>query len=158
GLNLMTHYTWSHSVDDNPALNGGKPGSSPFPTLESNWRLDRGNSDIDLRQRWVLLTNYELPLGKGLSGLTGFLAKGWQLNAIATVQSGLDFTISNAAPRANTGGGDRPNQIGTASLPVSQRSITHWFNTAAFVVQPLYQLGAVGRNTMVAPSQRNLDF
>lgn len=90
--------------------------------------------------------------------MRGLLSKGWQFNAIDTDQSGLDFTVSNAASIANTGGGDRPDQIASASLPPSQRIVTHWFNTAAFVTQPPYTLGYVGRNTLFAPGLTNLDF
>lgn len=158
GLNLITHYTWSHNIDDNPALNGGKPGSGPFPQLVNNWRLERGNSDVDLRHRWVFMANYELPFAKGASGMMRAVAHGWQMNAIAVLQSGLPFTVSNAAPRANTGGGDRPNQIASGELPASERSVTRWFNTSAFVPQPLYQIGNTGRNTLFAAGQKNLDF
>ena len=89
------------------------PGQAgPFPVLSSNRRLDRGNSDIDLRHRWAMMVSYEMPFGNSLHGIAGVLAKGWQLNAIVAVQTGQTFTIQNSSSRANTGSGDRPNLVG----------------------------------------------
>ncbi len=158
GLNFLSNYTWSHLIDDYPVIGGGKLGQGPFPQLVNNRRLERGNSDIDIRQRWTLMVNYELPFGKHLSGAAGVFAKGWQVNAIAVLQSGPPFTVQNGAPRANTGGGDRPNQIAVAALSSSERSVARWFNTSAFVAQPLFQIGNEGRNTLYAPGLRTLDF
>ncbi len=158
GFNLLMNYTYARLIDDNPAVAGGKPSAGPYPQLANNWRLERGNSDIDVRHRWVLMANYELPFGKQLTGLAGIFGKGWQLNAIAVLQSGLTFTVSNASPRANTGGGDRPNRIGKGTLPKGQRSVHRWFDTTAFVPQPLFQIGNAGRNILYGPAQKNLDL
>jgi hypothetical protein len=53
GFNLITNYTFGHLIDDALCRGGCKMGSEagPFPLLSANRRLDRGNSDIDLRQR-----------------------------------------------------------------------------------------------------------
>lgn len=158
GLNLSSNYTYARNISDTTAVAGGKPGAGPFPQLVNNYRLERGNSDIDVRHRWVLMTNYELPFGKRLAGLAGALSKGWQLNAIAVLQSGLTFTVFNASPRANTGGGDRPNRIGAGILPKAQRSVHRWFDTTAFVAQPLFEIGNAGRNILYGPGQKTLDF
>jgi Carboxypeptidase regulatory-like domain/TonB dependent receptor len=156
GLNLLSNYTYAHLIDDNPIRGGGKPGSGPFPQLVTNLRLERGNSDIDLRHRFVFIADYALPFAKSLSGVGGLLAKGWQVNAIATIQSGVTFTVQNGSPRANTGGGDRPNLVGDPNS--GPHTVTQWFNTAAFAPQPANQIGNVGRNTMFGPPLRNLDF
>ena len=86
--------------------------AGPFPLLSANRRLDRGNSDIDLRQRWALMASYQPPFGNGRTGLQGVLMKGWQVNAIAALQTGQTFTIQNSSARDNTGSGDRPNVVG----------------------------------------------
>jgi hypothetical protein len=157
GLNLSSNYTWGHLIDDFP--NGsGKVGNGPFPQLVNNRRLERGNSDIDIRHRFVLMANYELPFGKGLKGAAGLLAKNWQMNAIGILQSGPTFTVQNASNISNTGGGDRPNQLRNANLPSDQRSLNNWFDTSAFVVQPLYTIGNAGRNTVFGPGRESLDF
>jgi hypothetical protein len=158
GWNLITNYTYAHLIDDHQCRGGCKMGSEagPFPVMSSNRRLDRGNSDIDLRHRWSMMVSYSPAFGANLRGIAGVLARGWQFNAIAVMQSGQTFTIQNSSARANTGGGDRPDLVGDP-YAVSQ-SPTQWFNTAAFAAQPLYTLGTVGRNTMYGPPMKNLDF
>ena len=158
GFNLIANYTWGHVVDDYQCRGGCKSGSTagPFPVLSSNRRLDRGNSDIDLRQRFAMMVSYEIPYGKASHGVTGLLAKGWQVNGIVAVQTGQTFSIQNSSSRANTGSGDRPNLIGDPySTPQTPNS---WFNTAAFAPQALYTLGNLGRNTMFGPPMKNVDF
>jgi hypothetical protein len=156
GFNLVSNFTWGHVIDDHQCRGGCANNVGPFPVLSSNRRLDRGNSDIDLRLRWAMLASYEPPLAKNRSGLQGALLKGWQLNAIAAIQSGQTFSISNASARANTGSGDRPNLVGDPwSTP---QTPNQWFNPAAFAAQTLYTLGNLGRNTMYGPPTKNLDL
>jgi len=158
GWNLISNYTYGHLIDDAPCRGGCKMGSEagPFPVMSSNRRLDRGNSDIDLRHRWSMMVSYAPTLGARLNGVAGVLARGWQFNAIAVMQSGQTFTIQNSSARANTGGGDRPNLVGDP-YALSQTP-NQWFNIAAFAAQPLYTLGSVGRNTMYGPPTKDLDF
>jgi len=84
------------------------------------------------------------------------------------LQSGFPFTINYKGDPINIGGGSggiltRPNYVlDSNGQPVNpnyspaQRSTSAWFNTAAFV-QPVYQFGAVGRNTMLGGGMANLD-
>ena len=61
--------------------------------------------------------------------------------------------------RSNTGGGqDRPNDTGAdPNLPGDQRTIARWFNTDAYVVQPLGTWGNTRRNTVIGPGILNVD-
>ena len=158
GWNLISNYTYGHLIDDSPCRGGCKMGSEagPFPVMSSNRRLDRGNSDIDLRHRWSMMVSYAPTIGASLHGVAGVLARGWQFNAIAVMQSGQTFTVANSSSHANTGGGDRPNLVGDPyAVP---QTPAQWFNVAAFAAQPLYTLGNVGRNTMYGPPMKDLDF
>jgi hypothetical protein len=105
----------------------------------------------------VLSFNYEMPFARGATGVTAILAKGWQVNVISVMQSGTPFTVTNSSARANTGGGDRPNQIGDSELPEDERNVTRWFNTAAFEAQPLNTLGNVGLNSLYGPGLATWD-
>jgi len=51
---------------------------------------------------------------------------------------------------------NRPNVVGDPFA--GTRTLTADFNTAAFAPNGQYQYGSVGRNTMSARSQKNLDF
>lgn len=158
GFNLVTNYTYAHDIDDAPCRGGCKSGSTagPFPLISTDIRLDRGNSDIDIRQRWNLMISYAPSMGSKMKGVAGVLVTGWQLNSVAVVQTGQTFTIQNSSARDNTGSGDRPNVIGNPySTPQTPNA---WFNTAAFVSQPLYTLGDVGRNTMYGPPLKDVDI
>jgi hypothetical protein len=158
GFTLMSNYTWAHAIDDTQTTAGGKPGNGPYPQLVNNRTLERASSDIDVRQRWVLMTAYELPFARNATGFAAQLVKGWQVNAVAVAQTGLTYSIANAASRANTGGGDRPHRIADGTLPEDQRSVNRWFDTSAFVPQPFFEIGNAGRNILYGPPQRQLDF
>ena len=145
GLTFNTNYTLAHNT----------------ATAATPWdvnTIERFDWDNDVRHRWVVTMNYELPFGKSLTGAAGRLFAGWQLNAVGFWQSGLPFDVTNAAARANTGGNDRPNLVGDPNLPGSQRTLLKWFNTAAFEAQPQFTTGNTPRNVLHGPSQRRLDL
>ncbi len=145
GFSLVSNYTWAHSIDDQVAMVNDRS-------------IERANSFLDLRHRFTLTSNYDLPFGKNGTGLGNALIRGWRLNGIVVLTTGIPFTIGNSAARANTGTGDRPNLIGDPNLSGDQRTVSRWFNTAAFAAQPLYTFGNVGRNTMHAPGRAQLDM
>jgi len=147
---------WPHNIDDNGAQAGGQVSGGPYPQLVNNRRLERGNSDVDIRHRWVAQWNYNLPFGKSLTGFPGIVGKGWAVNGILVMQTALPFSVSNSSPRANTGGGDRPNRIGVGTLP--NPTVDRFIDASAFELQPLYQVGNAGRGILYGPSQRGLDF
>jgi hypothetical protein len=85
GWNILSAYTYSHSIDNDSGDAGGTPNLNP-----ANFQLDKGPSAFDVRHRWVTSVLYELPVGKGkhfmssASTLTNLLVGGWQLNLITT--------------------------------------------------------------------------
>jgi hypothetical protein len=74
------------------------------------------------------------------------------------MRSGIPFTVTTSGGITNAGGADRPNRIGEGTLPSSQRTIDHWFDTTAFVVQPQFTYGNAGRNILFGPGLKNLDL
>ncbi len=114
--------------------------------------------NFDVRHRWVLTTNYQLPWGNSLTGVAhGFLAA-WQVNATLYLQSGVAYAITNAASRTNTGGTDRPILNGDPNLPSSERTVQRWFDTSKFSAAPQFQAGNLGLSTLHGPAQRRMDF
>jgi hypothetical protein len=79
--------------------------------------------------------NYALPVGRGkewlagASGLTNRVSGGWQIATVTTLKSGLPFTPTIGADRANTGaGGERPNVNGVPFVP---KNLSCWFFVSA---------------------------
>ena len=91
-------------------------------------------------------------------GFADFFLGGWQIAGLASVRSGIPFTVLTSGGITNAGGADRPNRIGSGNLPSGQQTIDHWFDLAAFTVQPQYTYGNSGRNILFGPGLKNLDL
>lgn len=161
GLTAGGSYTWSHHLDDTTTV-GSQLGVATNSATKSDGygaipsifnTLERGNSDLDIRDRVTARINYVLPFGEELHGIRAVFAKGWQSNLLYAWGSGLPFTVVNSSSvsNTNTAGFDRPNQISN-SLKVSNPSISKYFNTAAFQVQ---QAGTLGEPLGYAASLTN---
>jgi hypothetical protein len=91
----------------------------------------------------------------------------WQLQAVATLQSGRPFTVSvhpdidaSNTGRSNLGFGynDRPNVTGDPSLSESDRTETRWFDTSKFSMPAFGTFGNAGRNTLGGPGYQNISL
>jgi hypothetical protein len=151
GLGFLASYTYSHALDEST----GSPGSVVNPY---NLRADYGNSDLNVPNRFVASTTYQLPF-QG-SGWVGTLERGWQVNGILQFFDGLPFSATSSSgvgdgltPRAQLLSG-----FGNGSLPPGQRRIAKWFNTAAFTSPSTGQWGNSGRNILQGPGTKDVDF
>ena len=90
--------------------------------------------------------------------LDRFVLGGWQVNGIFVGQSGLPFTVTISGTATNTGASaSRANVIpGVAQYPAN-KTVTQWFNPAAFTSPTAYNWGDVGRNTLRGPREVNVD-
>ena len=118
--------------------------------------VEYGNSELDVRDRFAMMLNYHLPFGEHLHGPEAVVAKGWQFNAIDVWETGQPFTISNSSSRTNTGVGTRSPEPASCAAR-RNKSISNWFDTTAFVAQPLGTLGTTRRNSVYGPSFRHFD-
>jgi hypothetical protein len=145
GFSINSNYTLAHNV---------WTGSAPWNAAV----IERYDADNDVRHRLGLLVNYELPWGRTMTGAAKHFVAGWQVNAIAGWQTGVPFNITNAAARANTGGADRPNLVGTPDL--EEPTINRYFDITAFQAQPVNTIGdqLVPRNLLHGPLQKRLDM
>ncbi|MEO5742525.1 MAG: TonB-dependent receptor, partial [Vicinamibacterales bacterium] len=155
-------YTWSHhrvtAPDSQYPFTSIPAGANPFPAMLNNIKFETADAGQDIRHRLTFGMNYELAVARDATGVAGFLAKGWQVNAIAVMQSGTPFNITNGTARSNTGSGDRPNQIKSPELTPDERTLTRWFDTSAFEPQPLFTLGNTPLNSMHGPGFGSLDL
>jgi len=122
-------------------------------------------SVFDMRNRFVTSLRYELPFGKGkrflnAGGNANQVLGGWNISSILTIQpNGFPLTVMDGDV-SNVGAGfDRPNATGTlTALSRRSRNVFQWFNTGAYVQQPDFTFGNVGRNTVVGPGIVQWDF
>ena len=125
GFQFLGTYTFSRQIERVQFLNDSDPG--PSKAIGFLWAPHR-----------ITLTGvYELPFGAGKPflkhhGLVDKLVGGWQLSAIQTFQSGSALLLPDVL---YTGVDPR--------LPPDQRSVTKWFNTAAFTTMPSFTLRTV---------------
>ena len=129
GLQFNASYTWSKSIDYN-SINA----PPTLITVQNSYdiRNDRGLSDFDARHRLVVSGIYELPF-KGNQ-----IKEGWQLAAIAQVQSGNPVNIITTNSTVNGVANTlRPDVAGPVEIP---GRVDRWFDTSAFTVgAPLWK-------------------
>jgi hypothetical protein len=155
GLSMLASYTWSHDLDVTTDSNGGGAPMNPY-----NWHADYGNSNWDVRHRFVASFNYDLPFFRSASN--GFVREalgGWQTNGIVTLQTGFPFNVTVSGDPANTGrSNERPNLLGTPSDNCGNGHLTGCINSAAFAPPVPYTYGDAGRNLLYGPGLDNVDF
>jgi Carboxypeptidase regulatory-like domain/TonB dependent receptor len=155
GLQFLASYTWSHTLDVSiDSNNGGQP-MNPY-----NWRLDYGNSNWDIRHRFVTHYLYELPFFRGSKGIFHAALGEWQLSGITTLQSGLPFNVTISTDTANTSarGLYRPNLVGTPFANCGSGRLSGCISTAAFAIPPQYTYGTAGRNLFHGPHLFDTDL
>ena len=164
----MTHaYTWGHTIDNISGIRGDWSRSD-------NARADRGNSELDVRHRYVMTWEWELPWMKQRRGAAGWVLGGWGVYGVLTFQTGLVFDIFEPTDRCLCdSGGQRPDYIGGEVRFFDPRSTTSvpgrpnaWFDGSLFRrvgSAPGYEFGAgrfgnLGRNVFHGPGLNNWDF
>ncbi len=163
GLNLMTSYTWSKSIDIGCSGWFGAEGCSVQDPYHFN--SDRAPSAFDITHYLAVNWNYQLPIGPGKRFATGqkvvdYVIGNWQLNGIVTVRSGTPYSLTVPGDTANTGNTNymRPNLVGDPSVSSPQPSPGLWFNPAAFAAPAPFTFGNFGRNRLRSDYTRNFDL
>jgi hypothetical protein len=166
-VHLLAAYTWSKSLDDKSAAAsvGGDNAGWAGPMNPHDTRLDYAVSSYDVPQRLIASLVYELPIGRGkrFANNTGAVVNkvlsGWQLNGIATFQSGFPYT--DAAPDLafyNGSYGQRANLAGNPYPGGFAQSPAQWFSTAAFSQPALGVYGNSPRNYLRMQGVNNWDM
>lgn len=166
GTNLTTlfSYTWSKALDENSAIRGT---GSDFTLENQRCRsCDKGPAGYNVPHRFVGSVLYNLPFGRGQRFLDrgGFMNQvvgGWQLGAIATVQSGTSInpeSWDSAGMGAGFPHSNRLHCVAGMSPVVDNPTPDRYFDPAAFRNTAAGEFGNCGRNSLIAPSQWNVDF
>ncbi len=147
GLQALTSYTFGHSIDI--------ASSDAFTILNTassvaNPKIDRGNSDFDIRHSFAAGVTYSLPTPQWNKFARATLG-GWSVDA---------FVLARSAPPVNVVGSlvvaagtllyPRPNVNPSVPLELSSSQYAGGkiFNKAAFTPAPAGQQGDFGRNVL----------
>jgi hypothetical protein len=160
GLGMLMTYNYGHSLDNTSSVNLQSRNFSDF-RWSAHPKWEHGNSDFDVRHRFVLSYMYDLPFGRGkrfaTSGLANQVFGGWEISGIVSLNSGNWFTVLDSNSNfANSDGSQRPDTVANPNGRPCVRGTL--FNTCAFVDPPLGSFGNTGKNTVRGPSFRNWDF
>jgi type II secretory pathway pseudopilin PulG len=168
GLDLLISYTHSRLIDDASSVFDSSVLTGPVsnPAVADTFRpyLERDASLGDAPNTTVISAVYRLPAGAdqrfAQHGLASALLGGFAVNAVATVQSGMPFAITDATNfNAFAGFGlQRPTISSSANLPKALRTPQHFINTAAFSVTPEFRIGNASRDPARGPAYRDLDL
>ncbi|MBV8549801.1 MAG: TonB-dependent receptor [Acidobacteriaceae bacterium] len=153
GLTLLSNFTWGKTIDDTSSATEGNPGPpNPF-----NFSSARGPADFDQEFRFVTSLVYTLP-HFGVTGFRNVVFNDWQVNAIASLYSGLPFTVVSGTDRSRSGiGNDYADIVGSPARPAGASQVQEYFNTAAFTQAILGTFGDIGRNSLRGPAFFDFD-
>ena len=162
GLQVRGNYTWSKNLDMNSGLTVAQALNQPqMISNRNNLRLDWGPAALNVTHQSSMSATYDLPFGKNLTGFSGKVLGGWQVNGIATLLTGFPFTPllgSNRSGDGNTRNPDRPNLNPNFTGPVILGNQTQWYNPAAFLVPNAGTFGNLGRGTYNGPGLAEVDM
>jgi hypothetical protein len=150
GLEFLATYAWQHSLDNASSANLESANNSSPRDFLLYPNLDYGNSDFDIRQRFVASYSWQIPYGNRLNRAGRLILGGWQTAGILTLQTGNWYTVSDGnANFANSDGSQNPDLVGNPNgKPCVPGTL---FNTCAFADPPLGSLGSAGRNIVQQP-------
>jgi len=168
GFNTQIAYTWSHSIDTASDGQDYVPNASQ-PNDSTNPGGNRGNSNFDVRNRFVVTSSYDVPAWHAI----GKFGSGWALSGVATVMSGHPFSLNYFYEGDYDGSGEdfgRPDVVGP--IEYNRSNPAFFLNLTSFAV-PCTLVGGTatgdcvpgtrhfgdeGRNSLVGPNYRDLDF
>jgi len=162
GLTMMANYTWSHTLDVSTDSNGGGTPMNPYW-----WKADYGNSNWDIRHRFVATFVYDIPFFRVSNPVAKGMFTHWQGNGIVTLQTGIPFNVSTATDTANTGssGTYRPDLVHAPSDDCGRGHLVGCIDASDFTVQDLYPVtpanfayGNEGRNLLHGPGAETVNF
>jgi hypothetical protein len=162
GLQVLANYTWSHTLDISTDSNGGGAPMNPYL-----WRADYGNSNWDIRHRFVGTFVYDIPFFGVKNPVLRSAFTKWQANGIITLQTGTPFNVITGTDTANTSGGGsyRPDLVHAPSDNCGRGHLIGCIDATAFTVQDLfpitptnYAYGNAGRNLLHGPGAETFNL
>ena len=168
-FNTQLAYTWSHSIDTASDGQDYVPNASQ-PNDSTNANGNKGNSNFDTRNRFVITSTYDIPKVEALKKF----GEGWSLSGVLTVMSGHPFSLNYFFEGDYDGSGEgfgRPDVI--APVHYNYGNPANFLDLTSFTVPCTLDgvgtadtncipgtrhFGDEGRNSLMGPNDRNLDF
>jgi hypothetical protein len=155
-LLITTAWTYGHSIDDASSPRYDTTAvNNPF-----NRRLDRGNSDFDIRHIFTASLIWDLPRLTGSPAVARTILGGWSLSALFNAQTGRFGTAHTGEDRSLSGifyPYERANQVlEDIYLPDDRprgEKLQQWINPNAFALPEIGTFGNAGRNTIRGPGR-----
>ena len=157
-LSFLAFYTFSKSIDQDSRDPQFNQPHNPFDRS-----ANRGLSAYDVPHNFRQSFIWDLPSLAGQNALMRHVAGGWSLAGIWTWQSGIPIRIRTGRDRSLAGtNDDRPDLVAGSNpfLPSDRpraEVIQEYFNTDAFVLNPLGTFGTTPRNFIHAPGDFKVD-
>ena len=169
-LTSQVNLVWSHSIDnasdgEDFVPNAAQPNDSTRPNLE------KGNSNFDVRRRFVWYFEYEFP---GRNGSWSKLTDGWGIDGTLTLQDGQPFHLNVNFEGDYDGSGEffgRPDVLGSATI--NSHDPDRFLDLSSFAVPcnldgnstadtnclaGTRHFGNMGRNSLRGPAFKQFDF
>jgi hypothetical protein len=151
GLTSTFNYTWSHSIDDASDGEDYVPNASQPDNSQALIKYNRGNSNFDVRNRFVWNFIYQIPDSK--DSRYKFIRNGWGLNGILTIQSGQPFQLNYNFEDDYNGSGEgfgRPDIVG--ALVYHRSDPNNYLQLGSFAVPCVLSQGTgAGNCQLVVP-------
>jgi hypothetical protein len=153
GLTLQASYTYSHAID---YVSGDVPGNAHQDAYHAY--LERGNSDFDRTQMFILSYVYDIP-APGSNKFVKAVLGNWQLSGISVFETGTPVRQPNAIslPGDNAGVGSAPYRPDLVKDPNKGGTRQQWFDPTAFAKPAPGNFGNAGRNIVRGAGLNNTD-
>jgi len=153
GLQVLTSYTYSHSLDNGSSRN-------PYPPLPGYENSYYGSSDFDIRHTFTTAASYSIPTPGGNPLVKQILGQ-WGIDPIYRFNTAPPVDLIGATLSENGAGfAARPNVNTSLPLVISDPHAAggRRFNAAAFSPAPTATQGSLGRNVMRGFNEQQLDI
>lgn len=181
GYTFTAAYTYGKNLSNNDAIFSNTSGSGNFAgtgTDPLDRRLDKGPSIYDVRSLFSGSVIYSPPFSHWMGFLPHRLADGWDIISIASLRSGLPFSIVIPGGYSGFGtfqGADRPDFLSAPPRAPSGSDPTQWFSndvtaygngptvfcgdpTAKYFCAAQLRPGTLGKGTFRGPGFKDISL
>lgn len=176
GLDFGARYTYGVTKDNLSSTFSESGNNFNLGYLDPfNPDLDYGNSDFDIRHRFIGNFTWNLPIARNAKGLTRQVLGGWTLAGIVEIRSGTPFTVYDCTNALTTcirliptgslrfkGSGNPPAVPGTPNrfnyIDLSNQSPSTFTDVSGFTEVGPFPSNMTKRNAFRGPGFWNVDL